>query len=172
MATQTNGLEQQHGSSTAQAPATSSQEAPSPGQDVIKISSEARELLEEYSGIAPNEVRKHVNGVVTPLLSYRLFATAVTVVSFPNRRRMFSSLISLSSVTERLPCVPTDVSANSGSLHPGSPNFQHIQQYLKNSAPALPFSTPAVVLAMRSATWSALAFRPPKCTDWILSRDS
>ena len=56
---------EQHGGSTKEAPAVSTEGTVSLGEaDVAIIPAEARQLLEEYSGIPPDQVLKHVTDVV------------------------------------------------------------------------------------------------------------
>ena len=63
MAAQSNE-DKRYGNSTVQAPAHSTQEMEYSGPGAITIPSEGRKLLEKYSNIAPDEVLRHVTGVV------------------------------------------------------------------------------------------------------------
>ena len=71
MAAQSNE-DRRHANSTAQAPANGTQKLEYSRPGVIAIPSEGRKLLEGYSNIAPDEVTRHVTGVVniTPSVLY------------------------------------------------------------------------------------------------------
>lgn len=80
MATQSN-KDEQHGNSEAQSSAINPPETASSGQGVPMISTEGKKLLEEYSNIAPEDVMKHVTGVVNIPPSYCASAAAATNIS-------------------------------------------------------------------------------------------
>lgn len=80
MVTQSNENER-HGNSEAQTSASSPPETAGSGQGVPMISPEGKRLLEEYSKIAPEEVIRHVTGVVNIASPYCASAAAATIIS-------------------------------------------------------------------------------------------